>query len=81
VATSGFLLLTTTMTGSLIYIYNGFLAPYVAGPLCLSVFIGARLGSVIAHRVHTLTLVIIFAIFLVLMAILMALKGLHVFGD
>jgi hypothetical protein len=81
VATSGFLLLTTTMTGSLIYIYNGFLVPYVAGPLCLSVFIGARLGSVIAHRVHTLTLVIIFAIFLVLMAILMALKGLHVFGD
>jgi hypothetical protein len=80
-ATSGFLLLTTTMTGSLIYIYNGFLVPYVAGPLCLSVFIGARLGSVIAHRVHTRILIIIFSIFLVLMAILMALKGLHVFGD
>jgi len=81
VATSGFLLLTTTMTGSLIYIYNGFLAPYVAGPLCLSVFIGARLGSVIAHRVHTRILVIIFAVFLALMAIMMALKGLHVFGN
>ena len=80
VATSGFLLLTTTMTGSLIYIYNGFLSPYVAGPLCLSVFIGARLGSVIAQRIHTRILIIIIAIFLVLMAILMALKGLHVFG-
>jgi uncharacterized membrane protein YfcA len=80
VATSGFLLLTTTMTGSLIYIYNGFLAPYVAGPLCLSVFIGARLGSVIAQRVHTRILIIIFSIFLVLMAIMMVLKGLHIFG-
>jgi len=81
VATSGFLLLTTTMTGSLIYIYNGFLLPYVAGPLCLSVFIGARLGSVITQRVHTRILVIIFTVFLALMAIMMALKGLHVFGD
>lgn len=81
VATSGFLLLTTTMTGSLIYIYNGFLAPYVAGPLCLSVFIGARLGSVIAHRAHTRILVLVFSFFLILMAIMMALKGLHVFGD
>ena len=80
VATSGFLLLTTTMTGSLIYINNGFLAPYVAGPLCLSVFIGARLGSVIAQRIHTRILIIIFSVFLVLMAILMALKGLHIFG-
>jgi len=80
VATSGFLLLTTTMTGSLIYIYNGFLAPYVAGPLCLSVFVGARLGSVIAQRAHTRILVIIFSCFMVLMAIMMALKGLHVFG-
>ncbi len=80
VATSGFLLLTTTMTGSLIYIYNGFLVPYVAGPLCLSVFIGARLGSVIAQRIHTRILIIIFSVFLVLMAILMALKGLHIFG-
>lgn len=80
VATSGFLLLTTTMTGSLIYIYNGFLVPYVAGPLCLSVFIGARLGSLIAHRVHTRILLIVFSIFLVLMALMMALKGLHIFG-
>jgi uncharacterized membrane protein YfcA len=80
VATSGFLLLTTTMTGSLIYIYNGYLVPYVAGPLCLSVFVGARLGSLIAHRVHTRILLIVFSIFLVLMALMMVLKGLHVFG-
>ncbi len=80
VATSGFLLLTTTMTGSLIYIYNGYLVPYVAGPLCLSVFVGARLGSVIARRVHTRILLIIFSVFLVLMAVLMVLKGLHIFG-
>ncbi len=80
VATSGFLLLTTTMTGSLIYIYNGFLLPYVTGPLCLSVFVGARLGSMIAQRSHSRTLVIIFSCFMVLMAIMMALKGLHMFG-
>ncbi len=80
VATSGFLLLTTTMTGSLIYIYNGFLIPYVTGPLCLSVFVGARLGAMVAHRVHTRILVIIFSCFMVLMAIMMVLKGLHIFG-
>ena len=80
VATSGFLLLTTTMTGSLIYIYNGFLVPYVAGPLCLSVFIGASLGSVVAQRVHTRILIIIFSCFMVLMAIMMVFKALHIYG-
>lgn len=80
VATSGFLLLTTTTVGSLIYIYNGFLVPYVAGPLCLSIFAGARLGSVMAHRLHTRVLMMIFSAFLVLMAVMMVLNGLHVFG-
>ena len=80
VATSGFLLLTTTMTGSLIYIYNGFLVPYVAGPLCISVFIGARLGSMLAQRTHTRILIIIFSCFMLLMAIIMLLKGLQVIG-
>jgi uncharacterized membrane protein YfcA len=80
VATSGFLLMTTTMTGSLIYIYDGFLVPYVAGPLCVSVFVGSRLGSALAQRAHTRVLVIFFSIFMVLMAILMVLKALHIFG-
>lgn len=81
VATSGFLLLTTTMVGSLIYVYNGFISPYIAGPLCLSVLVGARVGAVIARRVHTQVLSIVFAIFLVVMAITMVLKAFHLFDS
>jgi uncharacterized membrane protein YfcA len=80
IATSSLLLCFTTMTGSLIYAYNGYVLPYLIAPLCISVFIGARLGATIAHRVHGKVLTMVFAIFLILTAGLMILRALNVIG-
>jgi uncharacterized protein len=80
IATSSLLLCFTTVTGSLIYAFNGYIIPYVIAPLCLTVFLGARLGAMIAHRVRGAALMIAFAIFLVFTAILMILRALHIFG-
>jgi uncharacterized membrane protein YfcA len=80
IATSSLLLCFTTMTGSLIYAYNGYVLPYLIAPLCISVFIGARLGATIAHRVHGKILTMVFAVFLILTAGLMILRALNVIG-
>ncbi|MCX6008273.1 MAG: sulfite exporter TauE/SafE family protein [Chloroflexi bacterium] len=80
IATSSLLLCFTTMTGSLIYAYNGYVLPYLIAPLCISVYIGAMLGATIAHRVHGKVLTTVFAIFLILTAGLMILRALNVMG-
>ncbi len=80
IATSSLLLCFTTVTGSLIYAYNGYVLPYLIAPLCISVYIGARLGATIAHRVHGKVLTTVFAIFLILTAGLMILRALNIIG-
>ena len=80
VGTSTILLAFTTMTGSLIYAHNGYIVPYLVAPLCIGVYIGARLGAALAHRVKGSVLLITFAIFLVLTAASMILKALHILG-
>jgi hypothetical protein len=80
IATSSLLLCFTTMTGSLIYAYNGYVAPYIIAPLIISVYIGARLGATLAHRTRSTVLITVYSVFLVLTAIIMILKALNVFG-
>jgi uncharacterized membrane protein YfcA len=80
IATSSLLLCFTTMTGSLIYAYNGYVLPYLIAPLCISVFLGARIGAAVAHRVQSKVLMIFFAIFLGLTAALMILRALNIVG-
>jgi len=80
IATSSLLLVFTTMTGSLIYAYNGYVDPYIVAPLCIGVFIGARVGATFAHRARGRVLMITFAVLIVLTSILMILKALHIFG-
>jgi uncharacterized membrane protein YfcA len=80
IATSSLLLVFTTMTGSLIYAYHGYVVPYIVAPLCIGVYIGARLGAAVAHRARGPVLTIVFAILIVLTAALMILRALHIFG-
>ncbi|MFA5078143.1 MAG: sulfite exporter TauE/SafE family protein [Dehalococcoidia bacterium] len=80
IATSALLLSFTTMTGSIIYIFNGYVVPYVVAPLIICVFLGARLGSALAHRWHSVWLMWIFAFFLAVTAVLMILKALNIVG-
>ncbi len=80
IGTSALLLAFTTMTGSIIYIFNGYVVPYVVAPLIICVFLGARLGAALAHRWHSMWLMWIFAFFLSVTAVLMILKALNILG-
>jgi hypothetical protein len=50
-ATSNLMIGITASTGAIIYLLRGGLAPYAAGPTAVGVFVGASIGSRIAHRV------------------------------
>jgi len=78
IATSSLLLCFTTMTGSLIYAFNGFVIPYVIAPLIISVYIGSRLGATFAHRARSRALMVIFIVFLLITAVVMILKALNI---
>ncbi len=52
IATSSLLLCFTTMTGSIIYAYNGYVMPYIIAPLIPGIFLGAQLGARIARHVE-----------------------------
>jgi uncharacterized membrane protein YfcA len=80
IATSSLLLCFTTMTGSLIYAYNGYVSPYIIAPLIISVYLGARLGATLAHRTRSAVLITVYTVFLVLTSIIMMLKALNLFG-
>ena len=75
IATSTLLLSITTMTGSLIYIHNGYIHPYIVAPLIIGVYLGARLGATFAHRTRSAVLIRIFTVFLALTSILMIVKA------
>ncbi len=79
IATSSLLLAFTTMTGSLIYAYNGYVMPYIIAPLIPGIFLGARLGTFIARRVQSRALIVIFITFLLVTAVLMILRALNIF--
>jgi len=78
IATSSLLLCFTTMTGSLIYAFNGFVIPYVIAPLIISVYLGARLGATFAHRARSTALMVIFTVFMLITAVIMILKALNI---
>jgi uncharacterized membrane protein YfcA len=78
IATSSLLLCFTTMTGSLIYAFNGYVVPFIVAPLIISVYVGARLGAAFAHRARSNALMVIFTVFLLVMAAVMILKALNI---
>ncbi|MGD0856706.1 MAG: sulfite exporter TauE/SafE family protein [Dehalococcoidia bacterium] len=79
IATSSLLLCFTTMTGSMVYALNGYVLPQIIAPLTIGVYFGSMLGSSVAHKVHGLLLSRIFTVIIVLTAITMFLKALHVY--
>jgi len=80
IATSSLLLCFTTMTGSLIYVFNGYVVPYIVAPLIISVYLGASLGAALAHRSRSALLMWAFTIFLAITAVIMILKALNMLG-
>ncbi|MBN1690333.1 MAG: sulfite exporter TauE/SafE family protein [Dehalococcoidia bacterium] len=80
IATSALLLAFTTMTGAIIYIFNGYVVPYIVAPLIICVFLGARLGAALAHRSRSVLLMWLFTFFMAVTAVLMILKALNLLG-
>ena len=59
-ATSNLVIGITASTSAWIYLLRGGIDPYVAGPTAIGVFVGATVGSRIAHRVELRALRILF---------------------
>ena len=51
-ATSNLMIGITASAGAIVYLLRGGIDPYIASPTAIGVFLGASLGSRIAHRVH-----------------------------
>jgi hypothetical protein len=66
----------TATSSAVIYLLRGEIDPYVAGPTALGVFLGASLGSRIAHRIDVRVLRWLFVIVLVYTSFQMARRAL-----
>lgn len=63
-ATSNLVIGITASTSAWIYLLRGGIDPYAAGPTAIGVFVGASIGSRIAHRVELRALRILFTVVL-----------------
>jgi uncharacterized protein len=77
-ATSNLMIGVTASAGAVVYLLNGGIDPYVAGPTAVGVFLGASLGSRTAHRVDTRILRVLFVAVLLYTALLMARRALGI---
>jgi hypothetical protein len=63
-ATSNLMIGITASAGAIIYLLRGGIDPYVASPTAVGVFVGASVGSRIAHRIHLRILRVLFVVIL-----------------
>ena len=73
-ATSNLMVGITAAASAVIYVIHGGVDPYVAGPTVIGVFLGASIGSRIAHRVDVRVLRWLFVAVLLYTAVQMLLK-------
>jgi uncharacterized membrane protein YfcA len=74
-ATSNLMIGITAAASAVIYLFRGEIDAYVAGPTAIGVFIGATIGSRIAHRVDLRILRMLFVVVLSYTALQMLLKA------
>jgi uncharacterized protein len=77
-ATSNLMMGITASTSSIVYLLRGGIDPYVAGPTVVGVFIGASIGSRVAHRIHVRVIRFLFVVVLLYTAFEMARRALGV---
>ena len=75
-ATSNLMMGITASASAIIYLFRGGIDPYVAGPTAIGVFLGASVGSRIAHRIDVRILRLLFAAVLLYTAYEMLVKAL-----
>jgi uncharacterized membrane protein YfcA len=74
-ATSNLMIGITAAASAVIYLIRGEIDPYVAGPTAIGVFLGASLGSRLAHRIDLRYLRILFVVVLLYTAVQMLLRA------
>lgn len=75
-ATSNLMIGITATSGAIVYLVRGEIAPLVAGPTVLGVYVGARAGARVAHRLDLRFLRILFTVVLGWTAFQMTLRAL-----
>ena len=75
-ATSNLMIGITASASAVIYLIRGGIDPYVAGPTAIGVFVGATIGSRLAHRVDVRVLRWLFVVVLAYTAVQMLLRAL-----
>ena len=75
-ATSNLMMGITASAGAIIYLSRGLIDPYVASPTAVGVFIGASIGSRVAHRIDVRILRGLFVAILLYTAVQMLLRAL-----
>ena len=74
-ATSNLMIGITAAASAVIYLLRGEIDPYVAGPTAIGVFLGATLGSRVAHRIGLRYLRLLFVVVMVYTAIQMLVRA------
>jgi uncharacterized membrane protein YfcA len=74
-ATSNLMVGITAAASSVIYLLRGEIDPYVAGPTAIGVFLGASIGSRLAHRIDLRVLRWLFVVVLLYTAVQMLLRA------
>jgi uncharacterized membrane protein YfcA len=74
-ATSNLMIGITAAASAVIYLFRGEIDPYVAGPTAIGVFVGATIGSRVAHRIDLKYLRLLFVIVLTYTAVQMLLRA------
>lgn len=77
-ATSNLMIGVTASAAAIVYLARGGIDPYVVGPVAVGVFVGASLGSRVAHRIDVRWLRMLFVIVLLYSAVLMIRRGLGI---
>jgi uncharacterized protein len=75
-ATSNLMMGITASASAIIYLFRGGIDPYVAGPTAIGVFLGASVGSRVAHRIDVRILRLLFSAVLLYTAYQMLVKAL-----
>ncbi len=78
IATSSFIIAITSTVGALVYYYQGYLYPGIAGPLIIGVVLGALLGTQLTQRAKGSLLRRIFSALLFATATLMFLRAANI---
>jgi uncharacterized membrane protein YfcA len=79
-ATSNLMIGVTALSGAIIFYANGLIIPYLAATVAVGVFFGAMMGTRLSKRSTGPGLRKAFAVVVLLIAFMMVMKGLGIWG-